>query len=78
LGVGALRGSHNSFLEAEMKDLKTDLLAMRIKLEVHKKKASTFGEEVVIGAVIHSVGEALDILNGKRDLLQGLNGEQHD
>jgi len=61
-----------------MKDLKTDLLAMRIKLEVHKKRASTFGEDVVIQSVIYAVGEALDILNEKKPLLQGLDGEQHD
>ena len=61
-----------------MKDLKTDLLAMRIKLEVHKKRASTFGEDVVIQSVIYAVGEALDVLNEKKPLLQGLNEEQHD
>ena len=55
-----------------MKDLKTDLLAMRIKLEVHKKRASTFGEDVVIQSVIYAVGEALDVLNEKKPLLQDL------
>jgi len=62
-----------------MKDLKTDLLTMRIKLELHKEKASTFGEEVVIQSVIYAVGEALDVLNEKKPLLQGLKQrENHD
>ena len=56
-----------------MKDLKTDLLTMRIKLEVHKKRASTFGEDVVIQSVIYAVGHALDTLNGKKNLLEELN-----
>ena len=58
-----------------MKNLKTDLTAMRIKLQLHRKKVCTFSEEAVINSVIYAVGNALDILNGKRNLLQGLNGD---
>ncbi len=51
------------------------LLQMRVELELAKKKAVTFSEEAVIQNVIYAIGNALDILNGKRSLLQGLNGE---
>lgn len=52
-------------------DLKKDLLAFRIKLELYKRDADTFEEEVVLNSIAHSVGEALDILNNKKPLLQG-------
>ena len=59
-----------------MKTLKHDLTATRIKMELHKKKACTFAEEAVIQSVIYAVGNALDILNGKKSLLQGLSKEK--
>jgi len=58
-----------------MTPLEKDLLAMRIKLQLHRKKAVVFTEEAVINHVIYAVGHALDVLNGKASLLQGLNGE---
>lgn len=57
-----------------MTDLEKDLLAIRVKLHFHRKKAAEFKEEMVVNHVIYAVGRALDVLNGK-SLLQGLNGE---
>jgi hypothetical protein len=59
------------------RDLKKDLTAMRIKLELHKKNACAFSEEAVVQNVIYAVGNALDILNGKKSLLQGLIGKDN-
>ena len=55
-----------------MKSLPEDLIVMRVKLELHKRKAVTFSEEAVIESIIYAVGNALDILSGKKSLLQGL------
>ena len=62
-----------------MTSLEKDLLAMRIKLQLHRKRATSFSEEAVINHVIYSVGHALDVLNKKVSLLQGLKQkENHD
>jgi hypothetical protein len=47
------------------------LLSVRIKLHLLRKRATTFSEETVINSIIYAVDNALDILNGKKSLLQG-------
>ena len=56
------------------KPLQKKLLAMQIELEVARRSANTFAEEVAINAVKYAIGVALDVLNGKQDIshLQGL------
>ena len=61
-----------------MTGLEKDLLAMRVKLHLHRKNATSFTEEVLINNVIHAVGKALDVLNGKSSLLQGPKEETTD
>jgi hypothetical protein len=61
-----------------MKTLTQKLLQIRTELELYKKKACTFSEEAVIQHVIYAAGNALDILNGKKSLLQGLNGDEDE
>jgi hypothetical protein len=61
------------------KSLTQKLLQMEVELHLYRKKASTFSEEAVINSVIYSIGNAMDILNGKKTLLQGLkSGEDND
>lgn len=59
------------------KPLQKKLLKIRAELELCRRKAVTFSEEAVINSVIYAVGNALDILNGRKSLLQGLNGKEN-
>lgn len=61
-----------------MKPLTKKLLQMEVELHLYRQDASTFSEEAVINHVMYAIGKALDVLNGKTALLQGLNGDGDD